>query len=100
MLETIFYKLLQRMVGKQKESEKWTGRICPKIKKKLDKYTEWAKECAVKPASNTLYHVTSHEMEKDYNVDFSTKTCDCKRWQLTGIPCHHVIAWQKSSNKP
>ncbi|KAM0881790.1 hypothetical protein ACQ4PT_032739 [Festuca glaucescens] len=56
MLETIFYKILQRHEGKQRE----------------------AKKC--------------HEFEKDYCVDFKTKTCDCKRWQLTGIPCHHAIA--------
>ena len=31
-------------------------------------------------------------MERSYIVDFNTKSCDCKRWQLTGIPCHHVIA--------
>ena len=40
MLETIFYKILKRIESKQKESEKWNGRICPKIKKKLDKFTE------------------------------------------------------------
>ena len=39
MLETIFYKTMHRNVGKQKECEKWTGLICAKIKKKLDKAT-------------------------------------------------------------
>jgi hypothetical protein len=34
MLETIFYKILQRVHGKEKEAKKWKGRICPKIKKK------------------------------------------------------------------
>jgi hypothetical protein len=35
MLETIFYKILQRIETKQRESQKWTGRICPKIKKEV-----------------------------------------------------------------
>ncbi|KAM0859353.1 hypothetical protein ACQ4PT_047273 [Festuca glaucescens] len=55
MLESIFYKILQRIVGKQKESKKWSARICPKIKKKLEKFTEWSNECGVKPAGNFLY---------------------------------------------
>jgi hypothetical protein len=92
MLETIFYKILQRIESKRREAEKWTGRICPKIKKKLDKFTEWSNECIVKSAVNFLYSVSSHEFEKEYTVDLTTRTCDCKRWQLTGIPCHHVIA--------
>jgi hypothetical protein len=92
MLESIFYKILQRIVGKQKESKKWSGRICPKIKKKLEKFTEWSNECGVKPAGNFLYLVNTHEHEKTFNVDMKTRTCDCNRWQLTGIPCHHVIA--------
>jgi hypothetical protein len=92
MLETIFYKILQRIETKQRESQKWTGRICPKIKKKLDKYFEWSNECRVTPASNYLYAVSSHEFEQDYSVDFNTRACSCKRWQLSGIPCHHAIA--------
>src|SRR5438045_3486292 len=92
MLETIFYKLVQRIESKQREAKKWSGRICPKIKKKLEKFTEWSNECFVLSAGNALYHVSSGEMERNYNVDFNTKTCDCRRWQLTGIPCHHAIA--------
>jgi hypothetical protein len=30
MLETIFYKIMQRVEIKQIEVEKWTGTICPK----------------------------------------------------------------------
>ena len=92
MLETIFYKILQRTETKQREALKMTGRICPKIRKKLEKFFEWSNECAVTPAGNYLYSVSSHETEKEFSVDFKKKTCDCKRWQLTGIPCHHAIA--------
>ncbi|KAM0842294.1 hypothetical protein ACQ4PT_058448 [Festuca glaucescens] len=52
MLETIFYKLLQRNETKEREAKKWPGRICPKIKKKLDKFIEWSNECSVSPAAD------------------------------------------------
>ena len=32
---------------------------------------------------------------RDYShiVDINLKTCDCRRWQLTGVPCSHAIAY-------
>lgn len=26
-----------------------------------------------------------------YIVDMSAKTCTCRRWDLTGLPCHHGV---------
>ncbi|KAM0869263.1 hypothetical protein ACQ4PT_040790 [Festuca glaucescens] len=98
MLETIFYEILQRQEIKQREWMTWTGRICPKIKKKLEKFFEWSNNCIVKPAGNYLFAVESHEFEKHYSVDFKSRTCDCKRWQLTGIPCHHAISCCRKDN--
>jgi len=36
--------------------------------------------------------------ETDYVVDINTKTCDCRRWQLSGIPCNHAIACFREDN--
>ena len=92
MLECIFYKILNIIVGKQQECEKWQGKICPKIKIKLDKYTEFAKNCDILPAGEGIFKVSSREFETGYIVDLNARTCDCNRWKLTGIPCHHAIA--------
>ena len=54
--------------------------------------TEWAKNLGAAHAGNGIYHVTSNEYERTYNVDMKGRTCDCNRWQLSGIPCHHAIA--------
>ena len=92
MLEAVFYKIVQRILTKQKEPDKWTGTICPKIKKKLDKLIEWSSNCMVLSAGGGEYKVSSGETEREYAVDLKTKSCDCKRWQLSGIPCHHALA--------
>jgi hypothetical protein len=42
--------MVHRIVGENKEVETWPGKICPKIKKKLDKFTEWSAKCLVKNA--------------------------------------------------
>jgi hypothetical protein len=34
ILETIFYKILQRIETKQREAKKWTGRIYPKKRRR------------------------------------------------------------------
>ena len=69
MLEYIFYKIMHRLVSKQREAiEKWAGqRICPKIKKKLDKNTEFAANCHVSEASQQMFRVQSGK--NSYTVD-------------------------------
>jgi hypothetical protein len=86
-----------RVESKQVEAEKWSGTICPKIKKKLDKFTEWSASCRVMSGGNGVYHVASNEIEISYVVDLPGRCCDCKRWQLSGIPCHHAIACCRSN---
>ncbi|XBH97076.1 hypothetical protein VPH35_087359 [Triticum aestivum] len=90
MLDYIFWKTSNRMVGKQREAEKWTGRLCPKIQKKLDKYVEWAKNCRVREYGRGVFQVIS--LNNTYIVDLNMLSCNCKRWELSGIPCHHAIA--------
>ena len=92
MLENIFYKIMHRMMSKQREAvEKWTGNtVCPKILKKLEKNTEYAANCHVSGAGQELFRVQSGN--SSYTVDLCLHTCDCKRWQLSGVPCGHAIA--------
>lgn len=35
-------------------------------------------------------------------VNMRTKTCACRRWEVTGIPCRHVVAsiWVKAAHDP
>jgi hypothetical protein len=86
MLDTIFYKTMQRVETKQGEAEKMPGIIFPKIKKKIDKFTEWSLGATVMPAANGLYHASTGEFERHCTVDFSARSCDCRRWQISGIP--------------
>lgn len=93
MVDNINNKITARMYSKQKEvalDRKWSGRLCPKIKKKVDKFTDWAANCMVFGAGQKVFKVVS--MNHSYIVDLNMETCDCKRWDLLGIPCHHAIA--------
>ena len=90
MLEKIKGQLMSRFYNKQKEAEKWEGPFCPKIGKKLLKNAEHANICYVLPAGKGIFQV--QERQSSYTVDVIGKHCDCRRWDLTGIPCCHAIA--------
>ncbi|XP_066159838.1 uncharacterized protein [Oryza sativa Japonica Group] len=86
---------MNRIHNKQEECvKKWSGNICPKIKKKVEKNAEIANTCYVLPAGKGVFQVT--EKEHQYIVDIIAKHCECRRWQLTGIPCNHAISCLRS----
>ena len=62
----------------------------PKIKKKVDKLTEWANTCYVEGAGDGVFQVG--DRGTDYIVDWHSNECSCKRWQKGGTPCVHAIA--------
>lgn len=91
MLERIKSQLMTRFYNKQVEvAEKFSGPVCPKIRKKLLKNADYANVCYVLPAGHGIFQVQSKG--GDYIVDVLKKKCDCRRWDLTGIPCNHAIA--------
>lgn len=91
MIEKIKTQIMTRVYMKQKEvEEKWSGNICPKIKQKLEKNAELANTCYTLPAGKGIFQVTYRDHQ--FIVDINVKCCDCRRWQLTGIPCSHAIS--------
>jgi hypothetical protein len=40
--------------------------------------------------------------DRDYEfvVDIEKRTCDCRRWDLTGIPCSHVVSCVRQERLP
>jgi hypothetical protein len=94
MLERIKSQIMTRNYNKQKEEKKWTGDICPKIKKRVDRNIEFAKNCFVDRAGDGVFAVAEmyNATPTDYIVDIKAKTCSCNRWQKSRIPCPHVLS--------
>lgn len=91
MLEKIKGQLMTRHFNKQKElADQFQGLICPKIRKKVLKNADAANTCYALPAGQGIFQV--HEREYQYIVDINAMYCDCRRWDLTGIPCNHAIS--------
>jgi hypothetical protein len=79
-------------------NENWTGPVCPKIRKKLLKNSDYANLCYVMPAGTGIFQVQSKGV--DYNVDICNKKCACRRWDLTSIPCNHVVSCLRHERIP
>ncbi|KAM0913552.1 hypothetical protein ACQ4PT_012082 [Festuca glaucescens] len=90
-----------RHYNKQKEEDKWPGDICPKIKKRVEKNVDLAKNCFVDGAGDGMFQVSEvwSSTPIDYIVDLKSKTCTCNRWQKSGIPCPHVLSCIREERK-
>jgi hypothetical protein len=82
---------MTRHYTKEKEvGDMWQGPICPKVRKKLQKNTKFANTCYALPAGKGIFEVQGRNNK--YIVDINLKQCECRRWDLTGIPCSHAIS--------
>jgi hypothetical protein len=99
MLEQIKGQLMARFYNKHKEvGVEWQGPICPKIRKKVNKNSEWSNTCYAMPSGQGVFQV--QDREHSFIVDLSAKTCECRRWDLTGIPCSHAISCLRHERVP
>jgi hypothetical protein len=91
MFEKVKAVIDSRMYTKKKQAiEKWKGKICPKIQKKLKIYTGLSNLCEATQSDEGVFSVMSKQVK--YVVELNGRSCTRKRWQLTGIPCHHVTS--------
>lgn len=98
MLQRIKSQLMTRHYNKQKEAENFQGDICPKIRKKVAKNAEFANICYAIPAGKGIFQVQVRDYQ--HIVDIENRSCDCRRWELTGIPCCHAISCLRHERIP
>ncbi|XP_057809025.1 uncharacterized protein LOC131023500 [Salvia miltiorrhiza] len=90
MLEDIRISLMERQVKKQQLAEKFDDRVCLAIKKKIEKLMVNARSCIAHPGLRGKFEV--QRLEDKFVVDLGNRSCTCRSWNLTGIPCVHGIA--------
>ncbi|CAI9303295.1 unnamed protein product [Lactuca saligna] len=89
MLEEIRLYVMERMYNQKIKGHKWDMEICPSIRKRIEKMKEEQRYWDVIPSGEEEYEVKlAHEV---YAVHLESKTCGCRAWKLSGIPCVHDI---------
>ena len=90
MLEWIRARLMSRLYIKKTGIEKYGGNLCPSIQKKLEQLKLKCKGFCAIPSGKFVYEV-DNERER-HVMDLVNRTCSCRVWDLTGIPCKHGVA--------
>ncbi|KAL3515896.1 hypothetical protein ACH5RR_022798 [Cinchona calisaya] len=93
MMEFLRKYIMKRMQeNRDRANARWrTHRFCPKIMKRMKKNIEHATTIIPHKANDTLYEVACPYGDI-YAVNISERTCFCRKWDLTGIPCPHAIS--------
>ncbi|CAH9111593.1 unnamed protein product [Cuscuta epithymum] len=90
MLEDIRCYVMERIYKKMHLMQNSSDLICPRIRKILDKNIEASSRCVCIPSAIGHFQVT--EEDDQYGVNLNQRTCGCRGWDLSGIPCRHVIS--------
>lgn len=93
LIEGLKYYITNRIVKQRELMLKYRGAICPMIQQKLEVNKQKADNWI--PMWNgdggyTLFEVSRSQTDK-HAVNLARKTCSCRRWDLSGIPCCHAI---------
>lgn len=93
MLEDIRLALLDRMQEKLKLIPKFVDGVAPRIQKKMKEAYNEQTHCEVHWNGNR--DETGFEIKHrgvSHHVNLAERTCSCRIWDLTGIPCTHAIS--------
>lgn len=90
MLEEIRTSLMERLHRKAKELKDYEHSICPEILTKLENIKYFSRYCVPHAASDVLFEVEN--FGDRFIVDVKARTCTCRAWDITGIPCIHACA--------
>ena len=89
MLEGIRKMVMNRLRENRDKCERWVNDFGPRIRKKLYDSCLESTNCSMLWNGDNGFEVGWRG--DTYVVDLRKKTCPCRAWQLTGVPCPHVV---------
>ncbi|RYR67107.1 hypothetical protein Ahy_A03g013362 [Arachis hypogaea] len=102
MLEDIRYYLMKTMAFHKDALMAYTGKLAPIQTSRLEKEKKegnyWEAQW-VGDDDHNVFEVRRHG--RTLRVNTQERTCTCRKWQLTGLPCcHGVTAIQRKNQRP
>ncbi|KAL6128364.1 hypothetical protein ACLB2K_071719 [Fragaria x ananassa] len=92
LTEKIRVKLMSRIRVRREKMRAYHGNTCPKIRKVIEKNKVKAAEQCTATFSGELKAEVENISGTKNVVDVGLRTCTCRIWDLTGIPCKHAIS--------
>ncbi|XP_071704539.1 uncharacterized protein [Rutidosis leptorrhynchoides] len=98
-LEYVREYLMKRIVTGINKVAKCNGPLTPSATKLFESIKKDAHLCRVLWSGSNLYQVNGLHGEQCV-VDIGERRCACRKWEITGIPCKHVVAcfWNMATN--
>ncbi|CAI9283812.1 unnamed protein product [Lactuca saligna] len=90
-LEYIKEYMMKRICNVIKVQKKCVGPLTPSTIKIMEKNVNWASQYTVRWNGSDKYQVQG-PWQDQHVVDMVERVCSCRKWELTGLPCKHVIA--------
>ncbi|OMO51020.1 Transposase, MuDR, plant [Corchorus capsularis] len=90
LLEEIREQTMRRILQKRAFGSSWKNNYGPLIKHKFDKQKKEAIYWRMCWESENGCEVKRGRMK--FTVHLKNRTCDCRAWQLSGIPCAHACS--------
>lgn len=90
MLEGIRNKIMVKNSGIRGKLEYSRWEITPTYAEKLEEAKKWSREVTAKQSDKGLWQVSS--VTRNCAVNLDARTCTCRKWDVTGIPCHHAVS--------
>jgi hypothetical protein len=91
MFEGIRNKIMSKHETKRTCAAAARWAITPTYTERLEESKKWSRHCNAKKAADDLWQVSTVE-DRVYAVNLANRTCGCRRWDMTGIPCSHAIS--------
>ncbi|XP_028771738.1 uncharacterized protein LOC114728961 [Neltuma alba] len=91
LLDWIRIYWMNRFAENRIKAAKYQGKgiVCPRPRKRLDKEVEESRKWMPRWAGDDKFEVQYNTQR--FIVDLKEKTCECRWWQLSGIPCRHAV---------
>lgn len=67
-------------------------KICPDIREKIERLVKSARFCKANLGIDGSFEVKHMISEDMFIVSLEGRTCTCRMWNVTGIPCTHAIS--------
>ncbi|KAH7847186.1 hypothetical protein Vadar_023010 [Vaccinium darrowii] len=90
LIENIRTKLMGKLHKRYEMGSTWQSLVTPKTRKRLDGVINQSRICKITFAGGEEYQVI--EGVVSYVVNLRARTCCCKVWEISGLPCKHAAA--------
>ncbi|XP_058755786.1 uncharacterized protein LOC131629000 [Vicia villosa] len=101
MVEEIRVYMMERWATNRMRFQKLEDvDVLPNIKKKIEKTSSYTNMWLVRMSDEFIFEVRNLENNAEkFTVNLKDRTCSCRRWELTGLPCVHSLSAIKSRNQ-